>query len=358
MRHLLVLAVLLFAANGLTRGAGDVDQPAKSPRDLRMFRFEFDNDTFLGSDDAFSAGWSFQVHSSVMDQWNPAYAGWIGKLPGLGDDGEGRHVVRWAFALSQIIITPKNIDIATPQPQDAPWAGFLGATGTWSSYDNRRLAALQLYLGCMGPCSHAEQVQKFVHEGLGFGEPPEGWANQLSNRALANLNYEYRYKLYNADESSYLPGRFATDLAVGGQAAAGNLNSRLAGEIEYRFGWGLPMGFTKTPDPPGIGMVHDPVYFDPQKPLTDLYRWRFYFNLLMRYSAITYLAVAEGGPTESGRNHPAFDSYPGKKEAILGLHLTRVPFSVHVTYFRYFASTPAGVDSTLDWVNFSFEYRF
>ncbi len=162
----------MAAGGGLSPSFARDRRPPKSPCDLKMFRFEFDNDTFLGSDDAFSAGWSFQVHSRVMDRWNPGYAGWIGRLPGLGDDGQGRRVVRWAYGISQIILTPTDISITTPQPNDAPWAGMLGVTGIWSSNDNRRLAAMQVYVGCMGPCSHAEQVQKFIHEDLGFGEPP------------------------------------------------------------------------------------------------------------------------------------------------------------------------------------------
>ena len=38
-------------------------------------------------------------------------------------------------------------------------------------------------------------------------------------------------------------------------------------EVEYRFGWGLPMGFTKVPDPAGWGMAIDPVYVNPVGPL-------------------------------------------------------------------------------------------
>jgi hypothetical protein len=94
VRRLLVVSTVALC--GLPTALAADDRPPKSPWDLKLFRFEFDNDTFIGSDDAFTAGWSFQVHSRLMDQWNPAYAGWIGKLPGLGDDGQGRRVVRWA----------------------------------------------------------------------------------------------------------------------------------------------------------------------------------------------------------------------------------------------------------------------
>lgn len=352
------LAVLFGLCGALSIVVAADDPHPKSPWDLKMFRFEFDNDNFVGSDDAFSAGWSFQIHSRLMDEWNPAYAGWIGKIPGLGDDGKGHRIVRWAYGISQIIITPSDLSIEAPQPNDSPYAGTLGLTGTWSSYDNKRLAAIQVYLGCQGPCSQAEHVQKFVHEDLGLGEPPKGWDNQLSNKALANLNYEYRYKLYADELAAYRPGRFAHDLAIGSEAALGNVTTRLSGEVEYKFGWGVPMGFTKIPDPPGIGMVLDPVYFDPEQPLIDLYRWRIYFNVVGRYNWITYLVAADGGPTENGGDHPGLDSYPGKEEALLGLHLIRVPFGFHLTYYRYLDPLPTGIEGTLDWVNFSFEYRF
>jgi len=36
----------------------------------------------------------------------------------------------------------------------------------------------------------------------GSAKPPQGWGNQLSNKALANLNYEYRHKLYVVKEAA------------------------------------------------------------------------------------------------------------------------------------------------------------
>jgi outer membrane protein LpxR len=323
-----------------------------------MFRFEFDNDSFLGSDDAFSAGWSVQVHSRLDDTWHPGYAKWIGRFPGLGDDGKGGRIVRWAVGVGQIIITPTDISIETPQPDDAPWAGILGAAVSWSAYDNQRLGALQFLLGCMGPCSGAESVQKFIHNDLGFGEPPEGWDNQLVNQALANVNYEYRYKVVADDPDDYMPGRFANDFSVAGQVGLGNLATFMWAQAEYRFGWGVPMGFTKAPDVPGLGIMLDPVYFDPVGPRPVVSPWRSYFTLVGRATYYNYLAPAEGGETVNGGEHPGFDTKPGRLQALVGYHLARVPFAFHLTYFRYFNQADTGVDSAIDWINLSFEYRF
>lgn len=357
-RHATVFAVLLAISIAPPARAAEVDPPKQSIRDLKLFRLEFDNDNLLGSDDAFTAGFGIQFHSELNDTWHRGYAGWIGKLPGLGDDGPGGRIVRWAYSIGQIILTPKDITNPDPQPNDIPWAGMLGITGTWYSYDNKRLAALQVYVGCLGPCSHAEQVQRFIHEDLGLGDPPKGWHNQLSNEALANLNYELRYKLVASPPAAYWDGAFAGDMSIGAQGAVGNLTTRLVAEFEARWGWALPMGFAKVSDPPGIGMALDPTYIDPKQTPSDVKRWRFFFSFVARYHWISYLAGAEGGPTENGGYHPPLRPYPGTRDLLFGMHLLRFPYGFHVTYYRYVDSPPAGYLDKLDWMNFSFEYRF
>ena len=168
----LARAIALVASAAVGQSAA-ADEPGDTLFDRKLFRFEFDNDTFVGSDDAFSAGWSIQVHSPLLDEWTPGLAGWIGRIPTLGDDGEGERIVRWSWGVTQLILTPKDVTIAAPQPDDAPWAGMLGGYVSWSAYDNQRLAALQMYLGCMGPCSKAEDVQKLVHNHLGLARSPK-----------------------------------------------------------------------------------------------------------------------------------------------------------------------------------------
>jgi hypothetical protein len=336
------------------------DAAQKDFRRMYLFRFEFDNDAFLGKDNTFSDGSSFELHSPLDDAWSAGYAKWIGRVPGLGDDGRGGRVVRWAWGLSQLIVTPDNLSDPNPQPNDVPWAGILGVSASWSSYNNRRLAALQLFGGCMGPCSGAESTQKYVHNTLGFGESPEGWDNQLVNEALGNVYYEYRYKVFAAPADRYFTaGRFSQDFSVGGQAGAGNLLTFVGGQIEYRLGWGMPMGFTRSPDPPEYGIMLDPIYVDPVAPLpAETRAWRTYFTLVGRLAHIEYMQPAEGGETVNGDDHPPIHPYPGRRQMLVGFHLSRVPFAIHITYFRYFQETPEGVTGSSDWVNFSYEYRF
>lgn len=365
LRSLRAVLAIAFLATAVPAAAADEapaegGKPSRDIRELSLFRFEFDNDTFLGEDNSFSAGWSFQLHSKFNDVWAPGYAKWIGKFPGLGDDGRGGRITRWAWGLSQNIFTPNDVSIEAFQPNDAPYAGTLGLSASWAAYDNKRLAALQAYVGCMGPCSGGESVQKFIHEDLGFGTPPEGWDHQIVQQWLGNLNYEYRYKIYAPAADRYsVPGRFAQDFSIGSQAGVGNFVTFGEINIEYRLGWGLPMGFTKRPDPPGWGIMLDPVYVDPIAPLpTRIEAWRAYFTVMMRNAWIAYNNPAEGGETVSGERHPGLHPYPGEEEVAVGLHLSRMPWAVHVTYYRYFNQDNVGIQGSSDWVNFSFEYRF
>ena len=374
-----VAALLVFSAAAPAASAAAPESRAEEPavrpagepaateagrprdfRDMYLFRFEFDNDSFIGSDDSFTAGWSFQLHSPFEDTWKHGFGNWIGRFPSLGDDGTGGRITRWAVGLGQIIITPTDIGIETPQPDDAPWAGILTAAMSWSAYDNQRMAALQFLGGCMGPCSGAESVQKFIHEDLGFGEPPQGWDNQLVNQALVNANYEYRYKvLKDRPEEYFDPHKFAHDLSVGGLAAAGNLGTYAGAQVEYRFGWGLPMGFTKTPDPLPWGIMLDPVYVVATGELpSEAKRWRAYFTVMGRVSYIGHLAPADGGETENGNQQPKLRPYPGRYQLLGGFHLARIPFALHATYYHYFSQDLSDSDAQSDWINLSFEYRF
>ena len=46
------------------------DKERKPLEERAVYRFEFDNDTFVDSDDAFTAGWSVQRHSRPWDTWD------------------------------------------------------------------------------------------------------------------------------------------------------------------------------------------------------------------------------------------------------------------------------------------------
>jgi len=356
------LALLLLAIVWLpiTAGAKETDEHARQREGTRMLRFEFDNDAPLGSDNAFSAGWSLQYHSAASDTWNKTSGGkqrkgpaaWFGTLvPGLQDDGVGGRMVRLGFGLSQVIQTPEDIQNSDPQPDDIPWVGTIGLNATLQSFDDERYTGFQIYAGCLGPCSYAEQTQKFVHNDLGFGEPPEGWDNQIDNTFLVNLGYSVRRKL--ASNGNQMTKKFASDLSLGGQLGLGNYWLGADATIETRLGWGVPTGFTDIPDMPGRSVMMDS---SPSRPLKGL---SFYFSLVARGSAIGYSELFEGGDTKNGGNHPGVDYNNFMYQFMPGAHLGYNQFMFHLTYYHFPQKVFSGdLPSTMDWFNFSLEYRW
>jgi len=49
------------------------------------------------------------------------------------------------------------------------------------------------------------------------------------------------------------------------------------------------------------------------------------------------MVPAEGGATVNGGDHPELRPYPGRLQMLTGFHLARVPFALHLTYYRHFA---------------------
>jgi len=322
-----------------------------------LWRVSFDNDIISNSDDGYTAGWSLERHSRPWDTWEDSelsgLSRFVGRLvPGLGDDGVGGRKVRTGWGLSQIIQTPKDIRDPDLQLDDVPWAGTLGLHGSWASVDDRRLNAIQIYLGCMGPCSQAEDFQTFVHRDLGLKDVPQGWGTQLDDELLANLNYALRRKLLSADGVG-VAGRFGADLAIGGQAGVGTFFNVAEASLELRFGWGLPEGFVTIPDPAGRGLVLEPDTGDPAD------GWQVGFSVVPRFVYLADVATLDGGDTEDGRFHPGVPYDDTVFQIVSGIDLRRGRFSFRLNFFFYYDDVlETSTGTSLEWANLTFGYRF
>jgi lipid A 3-O-deacylase len=368
MRAVAIRVICIIIAGASIAFADDPSSQAKEPdveeskrkalEERVLWRFEFDNDIVAGTDNAFTNGWGIQRHEPLYDTWDDidrfVLSRWIAHhIPGIGDDGEGGRYVKRGVGFSQIMQTPEDITNPDPQPNDVPWAGVGGFHFSWSSFDNTRLNAFQIFVGLMGPYSLAEEFQTFIHVDLGAGDPPEGWDNQLKNEALLNLNYGLRRKVLAPSMDRYASGRIVGDVAVGGQVAVGNFMSLAELQLEFRWGWRMPPGFTHIPDPPGRGIMLDP------SPSVPPDKWGIYFSLVPRYTYWAHIRTLEGGDTDNGGYHPGIDYDETVFQTLIGLHFTKKRFSFHITYF-YFPTKPLNTltASSTDWANFSIEYRF
>ncbi len=184
------------------------------------YRFEFDNDAFVGSDNQFSSGWSFQYHSATAEDWHSLEtpADWLARfgehLPNLQD---ADLVKRFSLSVGQIIQTPAMLSKRELIPNDVPYAAVIAAQATWLSYNDSEFHGFEVSAGVVGPAALGEPSQNLVHNAIGINEA-RGWNNQLGNEPVFNLNYMRKKKFYRYHN----PSGFGMDAALDGHVALGH----------------------------------------------------------------------------------------------------------------------------------------
>lgn len=327
-----VLKYVLFLM-GLSLGAALADTNAmnRSNEDRYLLRFEWANDILVGTDNGFSANWGISWHSRAMESWDEAssFSQWVGRtVPGLGTSADDDQKVKVGYGLNQLIQTPTDLTDPDLIPNDVPYAGVLGVYASWYRLNNNKLRAFQIYGGILGPSSYAEEMQKFIHNDLDMGTDPQGWDNQLYNQLLLNLNYEINQKIWTWGEQAVRS--FSTDLALGGGGGLGNYFTGLSLQGEWRFGWGLPQGFTTMLEGSGRGIGMNPVIDVPYD------KWSLHFSFIPRISALGYFALYEGRAFED-HPHPGVDFNNFPVALNYGVHFSKKRFSFHwtATYHPY-----------------------
>jgi lipid A 3-O-deacylase len=260
MRFLqLLMAVILLGCFSSNVLADDFN--LDSPRNTKLWRFELDNDTFLGEDSNFSNGWSIQYHTLRYSTWEETdaydWVKWVGQsFPTLGDEGS---IVRYGQGIGQNILTPENIEATSQEIEadilngdiDMPYAGTLHYTLNWQRYNPETLANLQVTIGLLGEEARGEWTQKFVHDDMGQGDIPMGWDTQRDTEPIVNFGYSHQWRVLQF-------GQY--DNAWGGQMMMatgfhlGNLITAAEVGFSFRYGWNISKGFNAYPAPPGRGM--------------------------------------------------------------------------------------------------------
>jgi hypothetical protein len=198
--------------------------------------FYIDNDVFLRSDDRYTSGVGVQWTSAPVDRFDrKAFVRRVAHafsfLPTVGGPSY-RNLV--SFALSQEIYTPTDIESPVPPPDQQPYAGLLLLDTSVYSVGERQLHGFTLRLGCVGPCSGAEQVQRTIHEWIG-SPIPQGWEYQLDDELVLNLNYDWSRRLVR-----HVPrGRVQYDVMVNASGGFGNYYIGASSGVLARVGTNL-----------------------------------------------------------------------------------------------------------------------
>ena len=319
----------------------DVQPP---PGDFASWRFTWDNDVVVDSDNEFTNGMTFQKHGPPASTWadaggTPAFgksmARWF--LPDRRED----LLFREGWSVGQSIQTPDDLTREDLIVDDVPYAAALAVQNTWIAFDDRRLYGFGWLLGVLGPPALGEPVQKGYHELIG-DEEPMGWDNQLETEPLINFYYEQKWKLVRSSFG---------DIAAGVGGSVGNLVSAAEVRLEGRLGWHVPRGFLYTPDPIGRHLAYDS-HLPPGKPAN----WTFYGSFSAGAGILGYAAFFDGNLF---RDSHSVDYDRSIQNVTFGLHYQRLRWGLHLNLTSSSKDVAdRAPDSKDEFGTLMFEYRY
>ena len=248
-------SVMLAAAMAACATPALADPPGDASHGA--FTILEENDIFFNTDKHYTNGTALAYTTPALahDDWAVSAAD---VLPFFQDHGKG-YEVRATYELGQDMFTPANTQIATPDPTDRPYAGFLFAgLGVLSKTSNRQ-DQLLMQIGVVGPDALAQEAQDFVYGILG-DKKALGWSHQLHNEPALEFTYD---RSYRTSPIHALLFEFDTGPSLGG--AVGNVYDYAELGWMVRGGVDLPDDFGPTrlnPSLPGSN------YFEPRHPFS------------------------------------------------------------------------------------------
>ncbi len=183
------------------------------------------------------------------------------------ENSEGNPVRSAAgFAIGQQIYTPNNIHLASLQPNDRPYAGWLYGSIFYQRANNKHYDHLQIDLGVVGPSALSGTTQSLIHTLFQIQEP-KGWDNQLKDEIGFNLRYKHKWK-YNVVGHGF-EDHFKIQMIPAAGITLGNINRELTAGATLRIGLNLPQDF-------GPGRIDDIPSYTHTSYRADQGTWKVY----------------------------------------------------------------------------------
>jgi len=174
-----------------------------------QFSFQLYNDFFAGTDKHFTNGvalsWLDDTYEHKDDSSINAYSElMIGAFKAVSPNGlDSSKRYSAGASLSQIILTPEDTTISTPQYDDVPYTGYLALGLYLFEWDDNNFVEYRVDLGVVGPDSGAQQMQNTFHSLLG-NEHAKGWDTQLGTKYTINALYRRGYISWESSSSDSL----------------------------------------------------------------------------------------------------------------------------------------------------------
>ena len=114
------------------------------------------------------------------------------------------------FSFGHNLYTPSDIDRATLDTRDRPYAAFVYGSAGVSTITDRHMDDTELTLGWIGPSAQGEFIQDKFHRLIHADYQPHGWKHQLRDEPAVMLSWERSWPAYyTADIGKKLHARFA-----------------------------------------------------------------------------------------------------------------------------------------------------
>ncbi len=194
-----------------------------------QFAFLFYNDFFAGTDKHFTNGMalSWLDDTYKLQENSSRYSTLAKKLP----FGNSLDSCTAGLSINQIIITPSNTDLVTPQHDDVPYAGYLGISAYLFKWSKQSFHEYRIEAGVVGDEAGGEAVQNYFHKIIG-NDKSQGWDTQLATQYTLTLLYKY-------GEISWQKNNFrGLDMDWFNQAGfeVGNFSTDVFGSSMFRIG--------------------------------------------------------------------------------------------------------------------------
>ncbi|MDL0433172.1 lipid A deacylase LpxR family protein [Marinobacter sp. TBZ242] len=202
------------------------------------FSISWDNDLLTGSDKGYTNGGRLSYLSASAENNNcevclaRSARNAMDWLPVIGRTGNAHALT---FSLSQLMVTPENIQASGPIYEDLPYVGYLSGSITLWTWSSASLTGYGIGLGVVGPNSGAEVTQKWVHKLTGSTNP-NGWDNQLGTDVIGEVHAFHARRLFRENIGSRMHQEVAW--VTGGRLS----NFVSSGELgmSWRIGTNLP----------------------------------------------------------------------------------------------------------------------
>lgn len=202
-----------------------------------QFSFELYNDFFAGTDQHFTSGvafsWLDDTYQHKEDESLNAYSDFmINSFKFIAPNSlDVSQNYSSGINISQMILTPKDTTLSTPQYKDLPYAGYTALGFYLFEWDKKSFNEYRVDFGVVGPNSGAEQIQGLFHSIIGNSKA-KGWNTQIDTKYTFNVLYRYGEISWKSNKA----GSLSMDWFNHAGFEAGNFDIDAFGGTMFRIG--------------------------------------------------------------------------------------------------------------------------